>query len=187
MTVKPEIFYIRVGGHGGDEYNSSAVSSNSAWEPENTSTSSPTNLVHLLKCWPPFVSEHICICSLFVNCSLTEGAVPGGLKKAIVSPLIKKSSLPPDELKNYRPVSGLSFISKLVERVVASQLNDLVASNGLENVSQSAYKVTRPKLHYCLLKMKSTLLLLEVKLLLLFSWTNQQHLTPLIMVRLLSV
>ena len=98
-----------------------------------------------------------------VNCSLTEGAVPGGLKKAIVSPLIKKSSLPPDELKNYRPVSGLSFISKLVERV------------------------TRPKLHYCLLKMKSTLLLLEVKLLLLFSWTNQQHLTPLIMVRLLSV
>ena len=75
-----------------------------------------------------------------VNCSLTEGAVPGGLKKAIVSPLIKKSSLPPDELKNYRPVSGLSFISKLVERVVASQLNDHVACNGLESVSQSAYK-----------------------------------------------
>ena len=75
-----------------------------------------------------------------VNCSLTEGAVPTGFKKAIVSPLIKKSSLPPDELKNYRPVSGLSFISKLAEHVVASQLNDHVTSNGLENVSQSAYK-----------------------------------------------
>ena len=75
-----------------------------------------------------------------VNCSLTEGAVPAGFKKAIVSPLIKKSSLPPDELKNYRPVSGLNFISKLVERVVVSQLNDHVTSNGLENVSQSAYK-----------------------------------------------
>ena len=36
-------------------------------------------------------------------------------------------------------MSGLCFISKLVERVVASQLNDYVSSNGLENVKQSAY------------------------------------------------
>ena len=74
------------------------------------------------------------------NCSLTEGVVLGGFKKAIVSPLMNKSSLPPDELKNYQIVCGLSFISKLVECVVASQLNDHVPSNGLENVSQSAYK-----------------------------------------------
>ena len=99
----------------------------------------------LLDPWPTFLVKE-CLDILLpsvtklVNCSLTEGAVLGGLKKAIVSPLIKKSSLPPDELKNYRPISGLSFISKLVERVVASQLNDHVASNGLENVSQSAYK-----------------------------------------------
>ena len=38
-------------------------------------------------------------------------------------------------------MSGLCFISKLVERVVASQLNDYVYSNGLENVKQSAYKL----------------------------------------------
>ena len=38
-------------------------------------------------------------------------------------------------------MSGLCFISKLVERVVASQLNDYVCSNGLENVKQSAYKL----------------------------------------------
>ena len=67
--------------------------------------------------------------------------VPADFKKAVVTPLIKKSSLPPDDLKNYRPVSGLCFISKLVERVVASQLNDYVCSNGLENVKQSAYKL----------------------------------------------
>ena len=107
-------------------------------------TKSPTKSC-LLDPWPTFLVKE-CLDILLpsvtklVNCSLTEGAVPGGLKKAIVSPLIKKSSLPPDELKNYRPISGLSFISKLVERVVASQLNDHVASNGLENVSQSAYK-----------------------------------------------
>ena len=107
-------------------------------------TKSPTKSC-LLDPWPTFLVKE-CLDILLpsvtklVNCSLTEGAVPGGLKKAIVSPLIKKSSLPPDELKNYRPISGLSFISKLVERVVASQLNDHVASNRLENVSQSAYK-----------------------------------------------
>ena len=107
-------------------------------------TKSPTKSC-LLDPWPTFLVKE-CLDILLpsvtklVNCSLTEGAVPGGLKKAIVSPLIKKCSLPPDELKNYRPISGLSFISKLVECVVASQLNDHVASNGLENVSQSAYK-----------------------------------------------
>ena len=59
-----------------------------------------------------------------VNCSLREGLVPDGFTKAVVTPLIKKASLPVDGLKNYRPVSGLSFISKLVERVVAKQLVD---------------------------------------------------------------
>ena len=141
----------------------------------------------MLDPWPTFLLKE-CLDILLpsitklVNCSLTEGAVPAGFKKAIVSPLIKKSSLPPDELKNYRPVSGLNFISKLVERVVVSQLNDHVTSNGLENVSLPISKVIRLKPHYCLLKTKSTLLLREVKLLLLFSWTNQQHSTPLIIV-----
>ena len=72
---------------------------------------------------------------------MSEGVVPDEFKKAIVTPLIRKSSLSPNDLKNYRPVSGLGFISKLVERVVASQLNDHVSFNGLENVRQSAYKL----------------------------------------------
>ena len=59
-----------------------------------------------------------------VNCSLREGLVPDGFKKAVVTALIKKASLPVEDLKNYHPVSGLSFISKLVERVVAKQLVD---------------------------------------------------------------
>ena len=46
-----------------------------------------------------------------------------------------------NDFKNYRPVSGLGFISKLVECVVASQLNDHVSLNGLENVRQPAYKL----------------------------------------------
>ena len=59
---------------------------------------------------------------------------------AIVTPLIKKTSLPKDDLKNYQPVSGLSFLSKLVERVVASQIRSHIDSNNLGNTFQSAYK-----------------------------------------------
>ena len=46
-----------------------------------------------------------------VNCSLREGLVPDGFKKAVVTPLIKKASLPVEDLKRCRPVSRLSFIS----------------------------------------------------------------------------
>ena len=75
-----------------------------------------------------------------VNCSLREGLVPDGFKKAVVTPLIKKASLPVEDLINYRPVSGLSFISKLVERVAAKQLVDHIHQHGLDNSYQSAYK-----------------------------------------------
>ena len=60
-------------------------------------------------------------------------------KRAIVIPLIKKSSLPKNELKNYRPVSGLCFISKLVERSVAVQVKHHIDKNNLGNTFQSAY------------------------------------------------
>ena len=75
-----------------------------------------------------------------VNWSLHEGLVPDDFKKAVVTPLIKKASLPVEDLKNYCPVSGLRFISKLVECVVAKQLVDHIHRNGLDNSYQSAYK-----------------------------------------------
>ena len=75
-----------------------------------------------------------------INCSFREGLVPDRFKKAVVTPLIKKASLPVEDLKNYRPVSGLSFISKLVEPVVAKQLVNHIHRQGLNNSYQSAYK-----------------------------------------------
>ena len=59
---------------------------------------------------------------------------------AYVTPLQKKLSLDRNILKNYRPVSNLSFISKLIEKVVAKQLNEFISLEGLLNVNQSAYK-----------------------------------------------
>ena len=57
-----------------------------------------------------------------INDSLKSGVFPSIYKSAIVTPLLKKPSLDPNDLKNYRPVSNLSFMSKILEKVVVSQL-----------------------------------------------------------------
>ena len=80
-----------------------------------------------------------CITKL-VNYSLIDGSFPSAFKRAVFTPLIKKASLPRNNLKNYRPVSGLCFLSKLVERVVAKQLTSHINNNKLDNQHRSAYK-----------------------------------------------
>lgn len=59
---------------------------------------------------------------------------------ACVTPIIKKANLDPEVLSNYRPVCNLSFISKLNERVVCSQLQEHLAANNMYAPHQSAYR-----------------------------------------------
>ena len=51
-----------------------------------------------------------------VNSSLTERYFPSSLKNAVVRPLLKKSSLDSNSLGNYRPVSNLPFLGKVIKR-----------------------------------------------------------------------
>ena len=76
-----------------------------------------------------------------VNLSLKNGIFPNPFKQAIVTPLLKRSTLSKEDLKSYRPVSGLSFLSKLVERIVAAQIRSHMDSHDLGNIFQSAYKL----------------------------------------------
>ena len=80
------------------------------------------------------------------------------MKKTIVSPLLKKLTLDKDVLKNYRPVSNLSFISKTLEKIVSSRLLDHIESNNLAEPLQSAYK-RHHGTETALLKIQSDLLL----------------------------
>jgi hypothetical protein len=57
-----------------------------------------------------------------------------------VIPLLKKATLDPNSLKNFRPVSNLPFISKILEKVVLEQLNDHKLENDLNEKFQSAYR-----------------------------------------------
>ena len=75
-----------------------------------------------------------------MNLSLSEGIFPQDFKTAIVTPLIKKQTLPKNNFKNFRPVSNLNYISKILEKVVAAQLKKYLSVNNLNNPMQSAYR-----------------------------------------------
>ena len=47
---------------------------------------------------------------------------PSLSQESVISPLLQKPTLDKDQLSNYRPISNLSLISKIIERVVKSRL-----------------------------------------------------------------
>src|SRR6218665_3738445 len=53
-----------------------------------------------------------------INLSLSTGNFPLAFKHSLVNPLLKKANLDKENLSNYRPISNLSFLSKLTERIV---------------------------------------------------------------------
>jgi len=75
-----------------------------------------------------------------INLSLESSTVPKCFKTAAVTPLLKKSTLDPNCLKNFRPVSNLPFISKVLEKVVLKQINAHKTDNNLNEKFQSAYR-----------------------------------------------
>ena len=66
-----------------------------------------------------------------VNLSLLTAKFPTVFKHALVWPLLKKQNLDCETLNNFRPVSNLSFIGKVVEKVVAKKLTDHMTANNL--------------------------------------------------------
>lgn len=66
--------------------------------------------------------------------------MPSVSKAALITPILKKPHLDSEVLKNYRPISNLSFISKLTEKVVADRLITHLQQNNLHEPMQSAYQ-----------------------------------------------
>ena len=75
-----------------------------------------------------------------INMSLATGEIPDSSKTALITPVIKNESLDSTEKKNYRPISNLSFVSKVAEKVVTARLNSHLEEGKLLESQQSAYK-----------------------------------------------
>jgi len=94
----------------------------------------PTWLVKDIRCLlSPFIA-------LLFNKSLASRCFPAAFKLAVIRPLLKKNGLDSSQPKNYRPVSNLSFLSKLLERVVQTRLQGFLDSNNMLPLTQCAYR-----------------------------------------------
>ena len=91
----------------------------------------------LLKLCPSVFSE---IIARLANLSFSDGIFPTMFKSAAVTPLLKKPSLDPDNPANYRPISNLNNISKIIERLFRSRFYPHVTSSPNFNHLQSAYR-----------------------------------------------
>ena len=75
-----------------------------------------------------------------VNLSIESAFLPASLKEAIIKPILKKNNLDPSEYMNFRPISNLPFLSKVIEKVIAAQLTSYVEDNNLCELFQSAFR-----------------------------------------------
>ena len=75
-----------------------------------------------------------------VNLSLSTGKMPDDYKNAVLIPLLKKSSLDQEIFNNFRPISKLVYISKLIEKAIASRLHSHMTNNDLYEELQSSYR-----------------------------------------------
>ena len=76
-----------------------------------------------------------------INCSLTSGVAPNDFKKARVIPVYKSSAY--DNFDNYRPISVLPAISKILEKCIHSQLIEHLEKNNLLSQNQFGFRKYR--------------------------------------------
>ena len=87
--------------------------------------------------------------------SLNCGVFPEKLKNAAVRPLLEKANLPLDD-KNYRPVSHLSYLGKLIERAACDQILKFASRTGIIEKQPISIQ-SRPQHRISTVKVKSDL------------------------------
>ena len=86
------------------------------------------------------LQELLPLLTALINKSLSTGIFPKKCKHAIIRPMLKKSTLDPEVLKNYRPLSNLHFVSKILEMIVGQRLEEHLNRYSLHHPLQSAYR-----------------------------------------------
>ena len=93
-----------------------------------------------------------------VNLCIREGTVPDIFKQSLISPTLKKPTLPKDDLSSYRPISHLNFLSKILERIIHKRLLSHLHTFNSFPLAQSAYRKFY-SVETALLKIQNDLLL----------------------------
>ena len=118
---------------------------------------------------------------MIFNYSFKTGVVPEQLKIAKVIPIYKKDNA--EVLSNYRPVSVLHSFSKILERLMFNRCMDYIDKNDILNEKQFGFRSNHSTFMAIIeLVDKVTSVVGKMKVLLVYSWICQKHLTLLIMI-----
>ena len=96
----------------------------------------PINVSKIAKAYEsavPFVSQ--LVNKYFADCIFVESE-----KLALVRSQLKRAGLDNEDKRNYRPISNLTFLSKIVERIIFDQLYTFMEESGTLTKYQSAYR-----------------------------------------------
>jgi len=83
------------------------------------------------------------------NTSFNSGRFPAKLKLGLITPLLKKAGLDATDDCNFKPISNLPTMSKLLERLALSRLQPHLLSSPNFSTLQSAYRSYIPLRQLC--------------------------------------
>ena len=128
---------VRIGGIGSNDKVSIATAFNT-----NVSTPSRAQQFHFKEVPVNFtctVQDIVATpLTIIINASLRQGRVPDDWKSARVIPLFKKCKT--EDLDNYRPISILPTVSKLLERAVHKQVGDYLREHNILSPYQCGFR-----------------------------------------------
>ena len=79
-----------------------------------------------------------CSLSLLINHSFNSGVFPSAWKSAKVIPLFKSGDI--ENVDNYRPISVLNCLSKVIERIAFDHIFSFLAKENLLHILQSGFR-----------------------------------------------
>ena len=78
--------------------------------------------------------------TMMCNCSIREAQLPASQKRSILHPVLKRDGLDVEDPVNYRPIANVTFLSKILQRIIANQLLAYLDGNGLLPSYQSGFR-----------------------------------------------
>ena len=99
----------------------------------SSNSTSPLDTIptHLVKSFPDYFFLDLL---KFLNLSLKAGCFPQSFKNAIVKPHLENINSNNDDFSKYRPISNLSYISKLLERAAFLQMREHLENNSVFSI-----------------------------------------------------